>query len=106
MSFPLRTPSARPTLIVDSRSRSLSDADTPIPNRIGRAGPFGRSRVVYALPITENPLQWVKPNTLLVDPRAGAVSDPALDLIGKDKGVYIGRLLTARWTEDTRRLAG
>jgi hypothetical protein len=100
----LRRPSKRPQLIVDQRNRSLAD---PVPVRVGRQGPFGRERVVSALPLTETPNQWLRPHSVVHDQRSNYIADPQTYLIGNPPlGVWVSRLLTARWVEDTRRLAG
>jgi hypothetical protein len=72
---------------------------------IGRQGPWGRSRVVFALPLNETPAQWRRRPTAIHDQDGCYLADPDDNLIGRP-GLWIGRMTTARWTEDTRRLAG
>jgi hypothetical protein len=101
---PLRTLSARPELVVDQRNGSVID---PAGARIGFQGPFGRERVVSALPLTETPNQWLQPSTVVHDSNLAYPADTDLNLLADNNdAVWVSRLLTARWTEDTRRLAG
>jgi len=75
---------------------------------LGYAGPFGRERVVYALPFNSHgndvvPGFWyVRPKVLI---GRSLPTDPTGPSIGVP-GTWIPRMLVARWTEDTRRLAG
>lgn len=98
----LRNPSARPSLVVDERSRSVADANAP-PQRVGVAGPLGRERVVFALP-----LQWVelKRAEVVVDSRARLWADPVPLVIAPPDGdrVIVHRMVWAGKAEDTRRL--
>jgi len=105
---PLRKFSARPGVLVDQRSRSVSQSMASPTGRVGRPGPFGRERVLFALPLSETPAQWLKPHRATVDQRAAYPNDPSLppsSMVGF-QGVWVPRMLTARWTEDTRRMAG
>jgi hypothetical protein len=77
---------------------------------IGIDGPYGRERVVYALPFGAHGndrvpgFQYAAPK-LFVDSYGNYLADPNGTIIGID-GLWIPRLLVARWTEDTRRLGG
>lgn len=91
--------SPRPELVVSDRPDSVVD---PSQTRVGKPGPFGRARVVFALPLENGPVELV-PRALIRDDQAGYLGDPQGNLIGKP-GVRVSRVLSARWTEDTRRL--
>lgn len=94
----LRTGSARPELIVDNSGAYL--AEPAGVTAVGFDRPFGRDRVVYALPINGVDQATMK----LLDDGAGAlVADPSDVLVGIDR-VWIARLLSAAPTTDTRRL--
>lgn len=108
----LRTPSERPEIIADQGRQkpptpfALVDPQgnyiAPPPNN----PPFGRSRMLAALPLADQSVNyWLKPNALVHDQQDCYLADPQGNLIGKP-GVMVNRLLTARWTEDTRRIAG
>lgn len=92
----LRTPSDRPGVLVDARAFGITD---PQGNIIGVQGPFGRERVVPALPMEGMNL----PPQVVVDPRGFYLSDPDGNLIG-EPSLWVPRMLSARWVEDTRRL--
>lgn len=100
---PLRTPSARPELVVDPRAYTVLDPSDL--TRVGLPGPFGRARCLYALPVNESPQQWLEPHKVVHDHDGAYLADPDGNLIGTN-GVWVARMLGARWTEDTRRLAG
>jgi hypothetical protein len=91
MSF-LRHPSPRPSVVVDPAAYGIG---------VGRPGPFGRERVMSALPLDPGPC-LLSPPTVVRDPGAAYLADPDGALIG-EAAVWVGRMLTARWTEDTRR---
>jgi hypothetical protein len=98
MSF-LRHPSPRPSIVVDP-----ADFGVVAPQDgsfVGRSGPFGRERVMSALPLDPGPA-LLSPPTVVRDPGAAYLADPDGNLIG-EAAVWVGRMLTARWTEDTRR---
>jgi hypothetical protein len=95
----LRQLSDRPELLTDDASQQVAD---PVPNIIGRSGPFGRDRVVYALPM--GPVDVVT-QVLVHDDDGAYLADPDGNLIGMPR-VTVHRMVAARWTEDTRRLAG
>lgn len=99
---PLRHLSERPELIVDERERSLyQELDA---TRVGRPGPFGRSRIVFALPTKGGPAE-LHPRRVVHDHDGFFLADPDGSLIGKE-GVRVARMLGGRWTQDTRRFAG
>lgn len=94
--------SARPEIIVDDRGVRLRDRDG---NYVGMPGPFGRERVIAALRTnkTRGPVALAAPELLV---GGGCyLGDPDGNLIGIP-GVWVHRMLDARWVEDTRRLAG
>lgn len=74
----------------------------PATNFVGRPGPFGRERVMSALPLSPGPA-LLSPPTVVRDHGAAFLADPDGALIG-EAAVWVDRMLTARWTEDTRRL--
>jgi hypothetical protein len=94
----LRHPSDRPSVVVDPADFGVGD---PGSNFVGRAGPLGRERVMSALPLDPGPA-LLSPPTVVRDPGAAFLADPDGALIG-EAAVWVGRMLTARWTEDTRR---
>jgi hypothetical protein len=97
MSF-LRHPSPRPSVVVDPAAYGVVD---PTGSLVGRQGPFGRERVMSALPLDPGPC-LLSPPTVVRDPGASFLADADGNLIG-EPAVWVGRMLTARWTEDTRR---
>lgn len=100
---PLRDLSARPELVVGPASNPLVDSGTP-QEQIGIPGPVGRERCVYALPTGGVGAQQFAADTALRDQASTQVVDPAGNVVGEPTAVWIPRLLTARWTEDSRRL--
>jgi hypothetical protein len=98
MSF-LRHPSPRPSVVVDPAAYGVVD---PTRTFVGLPGPFGRERVLFALPLEPGPA-LLSPPTVVHDAGSAFLADPDGALIG-DPAVWVGRMLTARWTEDTRRL--
>lgn len=95
----LRHPSARPSVVVDPAAFGVVD---PARDFVGRPGPLGRERVLSALPLDPGPA-LLSPPTVIRDPGAAFLADPDGALIGV-AAVWVSRMLTARWTEDTRRL--
>ena len=95
----LRHPSDRPSVVVDPADFGVVD---PTANFVGRPGPFGRERVVSALPLDPGPA-LLSPPTVVRDAGSAFLADPDGALIG-EAAVWVDRILTARWTEDTRRL--
>lgn len=99
----LRNLSARPTLLVDQHGRSVQDPTRRA--RVGLPGPFGRARVIFALPLNKsNPTQLTFAKVLR-DADSHDISDPQGVLIGRP-AVWVSRMLYARWVEDTRRIGG
>jgi hypothetical protein len=95
----LRHPSPRPSVVVDPAAFGVVD---PAANFLGRPGPLGRERVLSALPLEPGPA-LLSPPTAVHDAGSAFLADPDGALIGEGP-VWVGRMLTARWTEDTRRL--
>lgn len=98
----LRQLSSRPTLLTDEASRRVIDKSSE--TLVGQTGPFGRERVVSALPMNSGPVAIAAP-LVLHDEDGAQLVDPDGNLIG-EPAIIVHRMLTARWTEDTRRLAG
>lgn len=88
-------------MVVDPADFGVVDSNHSF---VGRSGPLGRERVVFALPLAPGPA-LLSPPTVLRDPGSSYVADPDGALIGVP-ATWVSRMLTARWTEDTRRLAG
>ena len=102
MNQVLRGPSARPELVVSEYRTSVYE---PVNETVvGFAGPLGRYRVVAALPLGSGP-QTLLPEQVVHDEDTSYVCDPNGYLLGFP-GIRVSRMLTARWTEDTRRLGG
>jgi hypothetical protein len=93
----LRQPSARPEILLDQRSGAVQDPASL--TRVGRSGPFGRERCLFALPL---PVAELSRGVLLRDQDGAMVADPAGNVIGTLR-VYVHRMLTCSITEDTRR---
>jgi hypothetical protein len=94
----LRNLSSRPTLLVDGgRVGNATDS-------IGVPGPFGRARIVQALPLKDGPRQLVAP-LVVQAPDLSYLTDPQGNVLGVP-GVRVSRMLSARWVGDTRRLGG
>jgi hypothetical protein len=99
---PLRHLSARPEILVDNQGVRLIDPDN---GRIGTPGPFGRERIVTALATNESgtgPRQ-IAPAAVMHDNAGFYLADPNGNLLGVT-ALTIHRMLSARWTQDTRRL--
>ena len=96
----LRHPSDRPSVVVDPAAFGV--AIKPPPTIVGRDGPFGRERVMSALPLDPGPA-LLSPPTVLRDNGSVYLADPDGALIG-EPALWVDRMLTARYTEDTRRL--
>jgi hypothetical protein len=93
----LRPPSARPEILLDQRSGAVQDPASV--TQVGRPGPFGRERCLFALPL---PVTELSRGVLLKDQDGSMLGDPAGTVIGMPR-VYVHRMLYARPTEDTRR---
>lgn len=102
----LRKNSPRPTLIVDPHSHSVG---TPAPTQLGLPGPLGRERVLFALPLSETPAQFLNAPTVLLSPRWAMLEDPTATPppvlgAGPDPDrVWVPRMMVGRKVEDTRR---
>ena len=97
----LRQLSSRPELLRDGASAQVSDQSSE--TLVGVPGPWGRQRVVAALPLGGGPLVIVTPTVVSCD--SVALADPDGNVIG-EPGIIVHRMLSARWTDDTRRLGG
>jgi hypothetical protein len=101
--LPLQRLSPRTEFVVDAWAFRLFD---PVSKTcVGRGQPFGRERVVSVLPMRNGPPQRLLPEKIVNDVWNFPLSDPSGNLIGRP-AVIIHRLLSARWTEDTRGLSG
>ena len=85
-------------MVVDPAAFGVVAPDVSI---VGRPGPFGRERVMSALPLDPGPC-LLSPPTVVRDPGSSYLADPDNNLIG-EPAVWVNRILTARWVEDTRR---
>lgn len=94
--------SLRPQIFVDPRTRGLVDSGR---DHIGREAPFGRERVLFALPLDPGPSLLDPPRLLFAPGGSDVIGDPDGAVIGV-AAVWVSRMHTARWTEDTRRIAG
>jgi hypothetical protein len=92
----LRNLSPRPELLTGSR------VIAPDGSQVGLPGPFGRARIVSALPLNDGPRQLLAP-LVVHDGGLGYLADPQGNLLGAP-GVWVSRVITARWVSDTRRL--
>lgn len=102
------TVTARPTLIVDERAGRVREPVLPNGTYPGTPFGFGLMRMVTCLPTNgDGPVMVAEPLVVgdatsrgyLVDPTDGS-------FVGEHGPQFIHRLLTARWVESTRRLAG
>jgi hypothetical protein len=99
----LRNLSARPELVVGTTGPVYDIATQSV---IGIAGPFGNERLLSALPLNKaGGPHLLAPALVLHDAELCYLGDPDGNLIGTD-AVWVHRMLSARWTADTRRLAG
>ena len=98
---PLRPLSWRPELLVDDHAHWLVDPATQ--TQVGLPGPLAKERCVFALPLNGTGPVQIKPLEFVRDDDSRQVADPGRVVVGFD-GLWIPRLLYARWTEDTRRL--
>jgi hypothetical protein len=102
-SFP-STVSLRPTLTVDENAGRVAE---PVTNRTlpGMPGTFGFFRIVTCLPTNgAGPVMVMEP--LVLGDGISYLGDPDGTFVGEHGPQYIHRLLSARWTENTRRLGG
>jgi hypothetical protein len=92
-------------LLRDEHHNRIVDTLTPL-GTIGRLGPWGRERCLYALPLNNyGPVQIV-PHGWVRDEDSTQVAAPDDTIVGTHGPVWVHRFLAARWVEDTRRLAG
>jgi hypothetical protein len=99
----LRTLSARPEIVVDNNGLRLVDPVSS--STVGAPRPLGRQRIVTAIPTNETetgPVQ-ISAAQALHDNQLFYLADPDGNLIGQP-AIWVHRLLSARWTQDTRRL--
>ncbi|MBO0863665.1 MAG: hypothetical protein J2P16_01145 [Mycobacterium sp.] len=97
---PLQHLSARPTLTVDPWGFRLYD---PVSHTyVGRPGPFGRERLIYALPNGAGP-RLLRRHRVVSDPWGFALCDPTDGSLVGTPGVIVERMLDATATKDTRR---
>lgn len=97
----LRNLSSRPEVVVDPHARRVFDPTDK--SRVGIPGPFGRERLIFALPINgSGPVRLSAP--IVVHDQNGAyVADPDGILLGM-AGTVVSRFLAAGPTAETRRL--
>jgi hypothetical protein len=95
----LRSPSVRPEVLVDQQSGSTID---PAGARVGTPGPFGRDRLISALPTNKTaPVQLAAPQTLR-DHAGCLIADPSGAVLGSP-GAWCHRMVHAGRTAATRR---
>jgi hypothetical protein len=98
----LRPLTPRPELVVGDDNSRVQSPDT---TNVGRAGPVARERCIFAIPLNgSGPVQLAR--ITAISGGGAYLADPLGNVIGEPKGVWCHRILYARWTEDTRRLAG
>jgi hypothetical protein len=98
----LRQLSNRPELLRDEDSAHIIEQASE--TLVGTAGSLSRDKVVSALPLHGGPITVLAP-IVLHDEDLAYLADPSGNLIGVP-GIVVHRMLSARWTEDTRRLSG
>ena len=91
--------SARPTLVVTDQATRLADPATG--TVVGMPGPFGRERVVAALPLGGSFAPVMRPTVLRSERNIG-IADGAGFVVGRGD-VWVARMLYATRTEATRR---
>lgn len=103
-TFP-STVTSRPTLTVDENAGRVAE---PVTDRTypGIPGAFGYFRIVTCLPTNgAGPVMVMEP--LVLGDGQSYLGDPTdATFVGEHGPQYIHRLLSARWTENTRRLGG
>jgi hypothetical protein len=103
-SFP-STVSLRPTLTVDERAGRVAEPVGSVRTFPGMSGTFGYFRLVTCLPTNgAGPVLVMQP--LALGDGQSYLGDIDGNFVGEHGPQYIHRLLTARWTENTRRLGG
>ena len=94
---PLRPGSWRPELVVDDRAFRLFDPTTQ--TYVGLPGPFGRERLVWALPLINS---GPPPRATLVnDERNNVIADASGNPLGRTD-VWVARMVYAEQTQNTR----
>ena len=88
--------SPRPGVLVDWNNAKIVDPATQ--TVVGVQGPFGRERVLPVLPMAGSSI----PAQVVVDNSGFALGDPDGALVG-EPALWVPRMLTARWVENTRR---
>lgn len=114
VTYPKST-SARPQLVVDTSQQRIVDSNAPAqaPNppvpplqgSVGQQAPFGRGKMLTALPTNGSGPVMLSPPVVFGSSLSYLV-DPDGFFVGERAAVFVHRLLTARWVEDTRRLGG
>lgn len=100
---PLRNLSLRPELLVDNQGIPIGDVTRS--STVGVPNPLGNERLVMAIPLNEaqtGPVQ-IAPHEALHDNDGYYIADPDGTLTGFE-GIWVHRIVYARWTQDTRRL--
>lgn len=86
-------------------SQGIPIGDVTSQSTVGVPNPLGNERLVKAIPLNEaqtGPVQ-IAPYETLRDNAGYSIADPDGNLIGFP-GIWVHRMVYARWTEDTRRL--
>jgi hypothetical protein len=99
----LRNLSERPQLVVSDLPTRVGDRTDA--TDVGIGGPFGRHRLVTALPLNKagGPLQLV-PARVIHDSALCYLGDPDGNLVGDRSALWVHRMVTAKVTRNTRRL--
>ena len=114
----LRNPSERPELVVGNNPEARINDPTVTPpleplgfqwpnssvGQINVTGFLRVGRIIKALPLKDGP-RLLQPPVLVRDGNSAYVADPDGNIVGVP-GIWVMRCLDARWTEDTRRIAG
>lgn len=102
----LRNVTARPELVVDPTPNRIVAVDNELLVTLGIEGPFGRQRLVTALPPNKGSgVVEVAPREALCDPDGTLLLDPySGSVVGASNGIRAHRWLQAARTIDTRRL--
>lgn len=95
----LRNPSPRPGVVLDPAGFAITDPATQ--TIVGPQGPFGRERILSALPLEPGPQPFR--GATCVNDGVAFLADPDGNLIGTP-ALWIPRMLKATYAADTRRL--